>query len=323
MKTIKYISIFIFCALFTGQVLAQDIETYKLQLPDIILEKGGPIHVSTLIDDTKEEISNNLSENFQKEMTKGIQAEGLAFKHNLPTFNPWMHTNLYNTTDNKDEATYVISGEYSFTTKHEKSYNEKSGVESADSLPFVYYEFYEKSTATVVGTVIITDIETDTEVARIPFSKELIDEDKKIMEHASSKDPMSLIPTLSDDFVHSFRYKFSAVKVPYEYNFPKIKPENKELKKEFREYKRNLKDLADEGKLNELHTMYLEIQQKEDSPEVNESLGMCYEIIGNYTKAKEYYDKCDNAQRNIGLVQQINIQNTLKDLGIAIVEPVF
>ncbi len=323
MKTIKYISIFIFCALFTGQVLAQDIETYKLQLPDIILEKGGPIHVSTLIDGTKEEISNNLSENFQKEMTKGIQAEGLAFKHNLPTFNPWMRTNLYTTTDKLEEATYVIYGDYSFTTAHKKSYTEKSGVETADSLPFVYYEFYEKSTATVVGTVIITDIEADTEVARIPFSKELIDEDKKIMEHAKSKSPKSLIPSLSDSFVQEFRYKFSAVKTTYEYSFPKIKPENKELKKEFREYKRNLKDLADEGKLKDMYTMFLEIQQKEDSPEVNESLGICYEILGNYSKAKEYYDKCDNAQRNSELVKQINIQNTLKDLGIAIVEPVF
>ncbi len=256
-------------------------------------------------------------------MIKGIEAEELAFKHNLPTFNPWMHTNLYSTTENIEEATYVISGDYSYSTGHEKSYTEKSGAALSDSLPFVYYEFYEKSTVTVVGSVVITDVEANTQVVKIPYLKELIDEDRKIMEHASSKDPLSLIPNLSNHFVQEFRYKFSAVKAPYEYNFPKIKPKNKEYKKEFREYKRNLKDLAKKGKLKEMHTLYLEIQQKEDSPEVNESLGMCYEILGNYTKAKEYYDKCGNAQRNIGLVKQVGIQSKLKDLGITIVETEF
>lgn len=323
MKNIKYISIFIFCALFAGHLLAQDIETYKLQLPEIILEKGGPIYVSPLTDNSQEEISNSLSENFQKEMIQGLNATGLAFDTKLPTFNPWMRTNLYTTTDNIDEANYVISGNYSFSTQFEKSYNEKSGVESRDSLPFVYYEFQEMSFATVVGNVIIKDAKTDSEIANIPFNKELKDEDKKIMKHASVKEPSSFIPKLSDYFVQAFRYRFSAVKATYKYEFPKIKPEDKEFKKEFREYKRNLKDLADEGKLKDMFTMYLEIHQKEDSPEVNESIGMCYEILGNYTKAKEYYDKCDNAESKNRLNEQIAVQNKLKELGFVIEDPEF
>ncbi len=323
MKTIKYISIFIVCALFAGQLFAQDLETYKLQLPDIILEKGGPIYVLTLTDNTQEEMSNDLSEKFQKEMLRGLQAEGLAFNSKLPNFNPWMRTNLYSTTDNKDEATYVISGDYSFTTKHEKSYNEKSAATSSDSLPFVYYEFSEKSSANIVGNVIVADVETNSEIANIPYSKELSDEKTKIMQQVSVKSPESFISSLSMDFIKAFRYRFSAVKATYKYDFPKIKPDNKDLKKEFREYKRNLKDLADEGKLKEMFNMYVEIQQKEDSPEVNESIGMCYEILGNYSKAKEYYDKCDNAESKNRLNEQIATQNKLRDLGFTIDEPEF
>jgi hypothetical protein len=234
-----------------------------------------------------------------------------------------MHTNLYTTTDNKDEAAYVISGEYSLTTRHEKSYSEKTGVESSDSIPFVYYEYYEKSTANVIGNVVITDTESGSEVANIPYNKELSDDDKKIMQHASVKSPESFIPTLSDYFVQAFRYRFSAVKATYKYDFPKIKPEDKELKKDFREYKRELKDFADEGKLKEMFNMYLDIQKKEDSPEVNECLGMCYEIMGNYTQAKAYYDKCDNSESKSRIAEQIGIQNQLRDLGFLIEEPEF
>lgn len=323
MKTIKYILIITACVLMSGLLSAQKLETYKLQMPELILEKGGPIYVMPLTDNTQEEISNSLSTDFQKEMNQGLLADGLAYNHKLPSFNPWMKTNLYSTTDNKEEAKYIISGDYSFTTRYMKSYNEKTGAERADSLPFVYYEFVEKSTANVVGNVIITDTETGNEVTKIPFSKELTDEDKKIMRHASVKTPESFIPDLSTYFTNAFRYSLNAIKISYEYDFPKIKPDEKGLRKAFRQYKRDLKDLADEGKLKEMYTMYLEIQQKEDSPEVNECLGICYEILGNYSKAKAFYDKCDNSESKNRIVEQINVQNQLKALGFTIEEPEF
>jgi hypothetical protein len=323
MKTIKYILIITACVLMSGISSAQKLETYKLQMPELILEKGGPIYVMPLTDNTEENINNSLSTDFQKEMNQGLLAEGLAYNANLPLFNPWMKTNLYSTTENKEEAKYIISGEYSFTTNHVKSFNEKSGAEASDSLPFVYYEFTEKSTANVLGNVVITDVETGSEVTKIPFNKELTDEDKKIMQHASVKSPNTFIPDLADHFVGTFRYRFSAVKISYEYDFPKIKPEDKDLRKAFRQYKRDLKDLADAGKLNEIYAMYLEIQQKEDSPEVNECIGMCYEILGNYSKAKSFYDKCDNSESKNRIVEQINVQNQLKALGFSIEEPEF
>ncbi|MDD4150455.1 MAG: hypothetical protein PHE33_10545 [Bacteroidales bacterium] len=321
MRTIKYILPIALCVFATSLLLSQDIETYKLQLPEIILEKGGPIYVSPLADSTKEEIKSSLSTTFQKEMVQGLNADGLAFNQKLPSFNPWMRTNLYSTTENKDEATYVISGDYMFATNQVKSYTEQSSAESSDSIPFVYYEFQEKSTANVTGRVIITDTETNSEIANIPFSKFLSDEDKKIMQQASAKDPHNFIAALSDDFVKTFRYRFSAVKSTYKYEFPKIKPEDKDLKKEFRQYKRDLKDLADAGKLKELYNIYLEIQQKEDSPEVNECIGMCYEIVGNYTQAKTYYDNSDSQTSKNRIVEQINIQKRLLDFGFTINEP--
>jgi len=323
MKTIKYILIITVCVLMSGLSSAQKLETYKLQMPELILEKGGPIYVMPLIDNTTEEINNSLSTNFQKEMNQGLLAEGLAYNTKLPSFNPWMKTNLYSTTENEADAKYIISGDYGFSTNYVKSYNEKSGAESSDSLPFVYYEFVEKSTGKVAGNVVVTDVETGNEVTKIPFNKELTDEDKKIMQHASVKTPTSFIPELSNYFTNAFKYQFSAVKASYEYDFPKIKPENKDLRKAFRQYKRDLKDLADAGKLNELYAMYLEIQQKEDSPEVNECIGMCYEMLGNYSKAKSYYDKCDNSESKNRIVEQINVQNQLKALGFTIEESEF
>ena len=228
MRTIKYILPITLCVFATSLLLSEDIETYKLQLPEIILEKGGPIYVSPLADSTKEEIKSSLSTTFQKEMVQGLNADGLAFNQKLPSFNPWMRTNLYSTTENKDEATYVISGDYIFATNQVKSYTEQSAAESSDSIPFVYYEFQEKSTANITGRVIITDTETGSEIANIKFNKVLNDEDKKIMQQASTKDPHNFIAALSDYFVKTFRYRFSAVKSTYKYEFPKIKSENKD-----------------------------------------------------------------------------------------------
>jgi tetratricopeptide (TPR) repeat protein len=247
----------------------------------------------------------------------------LAYNHSLPNYNPWMRTNLYTTTDNKDEAKYVISGGYTITTDQSKSYNEKNAAETKDSIPYVYYEFTAKSSANITGNVIITDTETGAEVANVPYSKELSDEDKKVMQHASVKSPDSFVSTLSDYFVQAFRYRFSAVKATYKYDFPKIKPEDKELRKDFRKYRGDLKDLAKEGKLKELYSMYLEIQQKEDSPEVNECIGMCYEILGNYTQAKSYYDKSNSMDSKSRIAEQMNVQKQLRDLGIEVLEPEF
>lgn len=322
MKTYKYI-IIILCVVFANSLIAQDMEAYKLQMPETILEKGGPIYVETLTDLTPENVYAAIGENFRNEMVKGIQAESLAFDHNLPNLNPWMRTNLYTTTDNKDEANYVISGSYSITTDQSKSYNEKNAAETKDSIPYVYYEYTAKSSATITGNVLITDTESGNEVVNIPYTKELSDEDKKVMQHASVKSPDTFVGTLSDYFVQAFRYKFSAVKATFKYDFPKIKPDNKDLRKEFRQYKKDLKDLADEKKLNELYSMYVEIQQKEDSPEVNECIGMCYEILGNYTQAKSYYEKSNSMASKQRISEQINTQNQLRGLGFTIEEPEF
>jgi len=48
MKIIKYISIIIVFVFCTVQLMGQDLEAYILQLPDIILDKGGPIYVLPL-----------------------------------------------------------------------------------------------------------------------------------------------------------------------------------------------------------------------------------------------------------------------------------
>lgn len=323
MKTLKYYSIILLCFAFSANSIAQKLDAYTLQLPKLILEKGGSIFVAPLTDNTSEEISNSLSTQFQTEMSQGISTDGLAYDHNIKDLNPWFQTNLYKTTETENEAQYTITGAYQFETNHTKSYTEMSGAEVKDSIPFVYYKFSEKSTAKVTGNVVITDKETGSEIANIPYSKERYDEDTKTMKQASVKDPNTFIPLLTDDFTHSFRYYLNAVKVVFEYDFPKIKPENKDLRKEFREYKRNLKDYADESDLQKMYSLYVEIQQKEDSPEVNECIGMCYEILGNYSKAKTYYETAKSQESLNRIEKQINIKNTLTNLGIEIVEPEF
>lgn len=322
MKTIKYFSLII-CLIFSISGFSQKFNAYTLELPNYILKKGGPIYVSELTDISETEIGNSLSTSFQSAMIHGIQAEGLATNHNIKDFNPWFITNLYSTTDSIDKANYVITGEYNFTTNHTKSYTEETGVETTDSLPFVYYKFNEKSTATVSGKIIITDSETGNEIATIPYSTEKIDEDTKTMKQASVKDPMSFISALTNDFTHNYRYQLSAVKLVREYEFPKIKAENKDLKKEFRQNRRDLKDMADEQKLKDMFSKYIEIQQKEDSPEVNECIGMCYEILGNYSKAKTYYETAKSQESLNRINKQINIKNTLSNLGIETTEPEF
>lgn len=48
---------------------------------------------------------------------------------------------------------------------------------------------------------------------------------------------------------------------------------------------------------------------------------MCYEIVGNYTQAKAYYDKSDSQLSKNRIAEQMNIQKQLREFGFTIDEP--
>ncbi|MGM0649902.1 MAG: hypothetical protein ACQES1_05265 [Bacteroidota bacterium] len=323
-NSIKTIMIVLSCLIISGNLIAQKIKTYKLQMPSIILKNGGPIYVDYLDNPAPDANVGKLKSEFRKAMIKGINADGLVVEQGLPTLNPWMTTKIYETTDNKEDANYIIDGEYKYETDINKSHKAHMTKDKygKGEIPVHFYEYTASSNAKLEGKVFIKDNNSDEIVKEYPFSKTQSDSENKYMKKPRVKSPANFFSSLNNAVIADYRYMLNPIKREYKYNFPRITPDNRDHRKKFRKSRRKLRKLDNDDNVKEMADILFELQKLEDNNEdVNLGLGMCYEIIGNYTKAKEHYEKSGDSDAMARINEQIQIRDQLKALGVEINEP--
>jgi hypothetical protein len=324
MKNLIKTSFIIFAGLLiSGSIYAQKIITYTLQMPTIILENGGPVYVDYLDNPMPDANVMKLKSEFRKAMIAGINAEGLIVEQGLPTLNPWMTTKIYETTENEEEANYVIDGEYSYETDMDKSYKAHMTKDEfgKGSIPIHYYEYSVSSSATLQGKVSIKDNNSGELVKEYSFSKTKSDSESKYMEKPRAESPANFFSDLNDAVIADYRYILNPIKREFKYDFPRITPDNNDYRKKFRKKRKELRKLDNGENVREMANVLFELQKIEDNEDINLGLGMCYEIIGNYTKAKAHYEKSGDKDAMTRINKQIQIRDQLKALGVEITEP--
>jgi tetratricopeptide (TPR) repeat protein len=324
MKKILSIIIIISSFAMLGNLNAQSIKTYKLQMPSIILNNGGPIYVGYL--DNSIPVANELQfkTEFRDAMIKGINAENIVVEQGLPTLNPWMTTKIYETTENKEEANYIIEGEYEYETSLNRGHKaHKISEISGDSLPVFFYEYTASSNAKLIGKVFIKDNKADKIIKEYTFSKTKEDSKSQYMDKPNVQSPAEFFSGLNNAVIVDYRYMLNPIKREFKYDFPRLSPDSKDYRKDFKEGRSKLRNLAKDDNVKEIAKVLFALQKIEDNEDVNLSLGMCYEMIGNYTKAKEYYSKSGDSDATARITEQIQIRDQLKELGVEINEPEF
>ncbi|MFW6249052.1 MAG: hypothetical protein ACOC4J_04705, partial [Bacteroidota bacterium] len=100
----------------------------------------------------------------------------------------------------------------------------------------------------------------------------------------------------------------------YWVKMPKIKIKDKELKSQYKGMSKYLK----ERKVRELGAFYMKLYEDKQSQELAQCIGICYELIGNYEKAEQYYKGLNDFATNIRMKDQIELDNYIRDLGVNI-----
>lgn len=303
---------------------AQRVEFYTLKMPSAFLDGGGNIFVKSLTNNGTTE--SDYGDAHAKAIVNVLSSNGIGQDKTVKLYNPWLTTALYQVVESEDEADFIISGDYAFESSSNTSYEEKFIKETSETvakkLPISYYTFSASSSASIDGKVTIAK-KDGTLVGTIPFGNKEFKSNSKHLEQPSVPSTEKFIADLKREAINKTAYAYSPRLDVEKFRFKNVKTKNKELKKELKSLVKQAEALVKTGDINAAGKKYLEIATKEDNEDVNLNIGVCYEIIGNFTKAKEYYVKSAEKSDIRRINSMILVRDKFKELGIQVVENEF
>jgi tetratricopeptide (TPR) repeat protein len=255
-----------------------------------------------------------------------LENKTIGLVKDVKLINPWLTTALYQVVYSEAEADFVISGDYIFQASTNNSYEEKFIRETSESLdkklPISYYTFSASCEASLAGKAVITK-KDGTAIGTIPFGDKKSKSESKHITKPNVPSTASFVNDLKGEAIVKTVYVFSPRLEVEKFKFEDVKTKNKDLKKELKELEKQAETLVKVGDINGAGKKYLEISAKEESSDINCNIAVCYEIIGNLTKAKEYYDKSANKDGIIRINKMIAVREKFKGLGLQVVENEF
>lgn len=319
MKTRPYIFTIILCTTIFQTVSAQKFTSYLLHLPPYLLSNVETVYVEDF-ESTSDHYAN-LGDDLAQSISQTIELEydGVSSELQNNIFNPWITSKLYTVTDNKEEADAIISGSYSLTGTSSKEDHivekqEPSGF--AEQLPYSYQVFSEKNTANFTANIQVYKREVDSVVFNINYEIADVAENQKAYEAPNVASQAALSERLFDKGEYQIPYYFCPFYEKVEYDFERVRP-SRDLKDKAKE----AKDLVKDGKIREAGKIFLEIWEKESDKDAALNTAMAYEIIGNYTKAKEFYQHAGNSAGLERIEKAIKNRDLLIEIGMTIEEP--
>ena len=322
MNTIKY-TIILGLIILTGSISAQKLDGYILTLPALSLDGGGKVYVEDFAN------KNNDNATFGKAYATAIKnalaAERVAVGNVGKIHNPWITTKVYEITDSKDAADYIITGDYevgsSSSSSNKAVYIAETGSVTP-KIPVCYYDYTISNSATIKGNLHVTAKGQATPMKSLPIDVNKGSSKTKAMEQPDVESASSYIAAAEKEAIQKYQYYFSPVIKSKTYKFNKLKAEDKAQKKTFKQYTSDLKDMADKNDIMSMGKLYKSIttMQLKDMQEGYMNMAMCYEIIGNYTKAKEFYEKAGDKSAIAEIKKLISNRDKLAPLGLNVVE---
>jgi len=324
-KFSKNIGTLLVAILFVSSSIAQTVEAYKFAYSPTIINTGGKIFVKNFTNTGN--IEANFGEKYAKSIKAALNRKSLGLTSGIKLTNPWLTTKFYEVVDTEAEADYIISGEYVFK-KGSSSENKENVIYETSSmakpkLPIHYYNYTEASSASITMKMYIHKKGNEKPSKIFPFTKTESKSKTTALEKPAITSSSSYISTLSKQAINKYTYEFTPRLVVEKYKFKTIKPSDKELKKEYKTMKSSLKAFAEQSNINEMGKIYLSMLEKENDADVHANLGICYELIGNFTKAQAEYNAGGDKKGIERITFMIKVRESHKAVGITVVENEF
>jgi len=224
--------------------------------------------------------------------------------------NAWSQQNFFVPVKDQAEADVIISGTYNYnkeTVVEEKILKEKSN-NFASRIPYSETRTTNKVELSVIINFKYKDNSSTTDTINLSYNSE-----------GGKANIFESPDELEQKCIKSFRSNitkyFKIIKCDdLWYKFTKIKIKDKALKEEFK----NARELLDTKKVKELGALYKKIYNLKKTKEVAHCIGMCYELLGNYPKAQEYYKQMPDFATKVRMKNQLKVFKYLQELNMTL-----
>lgn len=271
MKNKLYLFVVLFLFSFINlQVLAQNIKDGRYTLTKETKIRGSKIFYEGL---------KNQGDESQIDVSK-IAEDNLQFLFKMT----WSHNPLFEKANDKASADVIVGGYYIIKTGadiEEKIFYETT-QNVGGAIPF--YEIRQTNRAEVMAVISYTYKDNSVDYDTISYIYEY--ERKPKTEYESIEDLLAKC-TKSMGYGFYDAFHFHSAESDW-YNFKSVKTKDKELKEQLK----TVNDLLKNGEINKAGSIYLKAYELDNSNlEAAFNVAMCYELIGNYPKANEFYLK--------------------------------
>jgi len=220
--------------------------------------------------------------------------------------NLWLLSPLFSMTENENEADVIIDGTYHLDKVIQST--EKLLYESSSNFasPIPYFEI---ESINMVDLNIILNYKYKNNIVTETI---FIAHESKRSHRAKQKTINELVLKCNKSLKLSLYDKFDFInrKVHY-YKFPKVKIKDKVLKEEYK----NAKDLLKNGDIIKLGNFYKRVYNNNKTKEAAYCLGACYELIGNFPKAQEYYKQMPDFHTKTRMKNSMLLYDYLLEIG--------
>lgn len=219
----------------------------------------------------------------------------------------WLSKPLFSFTENKDEADVIVSGNYSIDKINSSTEILKYETSSDFSSPIPYFEV--ETINSVEVKVFLNYLYSDNSVLK----------DTTIITHKDIRKPNKKFTSIEDlqskcqnELVSKIKSKYRFIEInKHNYKFPKVK-----VSSDFKEEYKTAKSLLGEGDFMELGNLYKGIYEDKQSKEAAYCLAICYELVGNYPKALEYYKQMPDFHTKTRMKKSMILFDYLNEIGV-------
>lgn len=220
----------------------------------------------------------------------------------------WTVNPLFSKVNDKESADVVVGGYYIIKTatdiEEKLLYERVQNVGAA--IP--YFEVRQINRAEVMAVISYTYKDNSVDYDTINTAYEY--ERKPKTKYKSIDDLLANCESSLKSALYKNVHFFSVDYVWY--NFKSVKTKDKALKEELK----SVNDLLNSGEIGKAGSIYLKVFELDNTNlEAAFNVAQCYELIGNYPKANEYYQKSPDFHAKVRMKSNMILFDYLKSIG--------
>ncbi len=308
----KNTTLIIITLLLTSNLcLAQQVKSVSFSLEHPIPLKGDKV-LLTAVKIPGNSNQSSIDEAVIKEFKKIFKHFSSSPSKGAVNFNAWSLKPLFTETSNKEEASTVIGISFEETQnelKEEKLYYEK-GTLPGGAIP--YYETSQTNSSSIRVIIDYRYSDKSTHCDTLFAIKESVSKEGKKL-----KSTDVLLSDCKTEIINKLNKQLDFItREDIWYKFKNVKTSDKELKEALKQIENQIAsgDIKTPGK-----TYRSIFEADKQNKEAAYNTGICYELLGNYRKAQEYYEYLPDFHTKVRMKASISLLEYLEQAGASLI----